>query len=111
MVYTYGRAESGSLRSMRILSLIIASAYVIVTFLSSWFAPPRSLKASIGGVLLVCAFLILPLVCIWFGEEIGDYTGLLPGPGINKRTPGSLVKFGGWVLLLLPLVVFWLARP
>ncbi len=60
---------------------------------------------------MVAGFLVMPLACIWFGDEIGEYTGMLPGPGINKTTPGSFVRFGGWLLLLLPLFWFWLARP
>ena len=93
---------------MRFLSLIIASAYIAVVLLSSVFAQPRSLRETVIGVLVVCVFLVLPLACIWFSDEIGGYTGMLPGPGINKRTPGSLVKLGGWVLLLLPAVAYFL---
>jgi hypothetical protein len=36
---------------------------------------------------------------------------MLPGPGINKRTPGAFVKVGGWILLMLPPVAYWLMQP
>jgi hypothetical protein len=43
------------------------------------FAP-----GNIGTVLAVAGYLLIPLLCIWFGDEMGDYTGTLPGPAINK---------------------------
>ena len=33
--------------------------------------------------------LLLPLACIWFGDEMGDYIGMLPISGITKPTPGG----------------------
>jgi hypothetical protein len=61
----------------------------------------------LGAVLAVAAYLIIPLLCIWFGDEMGNYLGTLPGPAINKQTPGCLVRIGGWVLLFFP-VIIWL---
>lgn len=86
---------------MRALSLIIAAAYMLLTLLA---AP--SVTAALGSVLLVTAFLLLPLACIWYADEIGGYVGMLPGPNISRRTPGAFVKVGGWVLLMLPALVF-----
>jgi hypothetical protein len=42
---------------------------------------------------------------IWFSDEMGNYTGTLPGPAINKTTPGCLVKVAGWVLLFFPIIL------
>jgi len=46
----------------------------------------------------------MPLLCIWFGDEMGGYIGALPGPAINKPAPGCLVKLCGWFLLFLPAI-------
>ena len=49
------------------------------------------------------AYLILPLACIWFGDELGSFIEpyFLPNP-ILYTTPGSFVRFGGWILLAAP---------
>jgi hypothetical protein len=91
---------------MRVLSLIVALGYVLLGMLAS-----QSFIAALGHGVFVCAVVTLPLACIWFGDEVGDYVGSLPGPSINKRTPGAIVKVGGWILLLLPVVAYWLMRP
>jgi len=93
---------------MRVLSLIIAAGYVLITLLGGL---SRSVPAAIGSVLLVSVVLLLPLACIWYGDEVGGYMGMLPGPAINRSTPGVFVKVGGWILLLLPLAAFLLMRP
>ena len=89
---------------MRILSLIVAAGYMILALIGAFSAP--SLNTAIGSLLIVVGGLLFPLACIWFGDEMGDYVGTLPGPAINRRTPGGLVKAGGWVLLLLPVFVW-----
>ena len=48
-------------------------------------------------------FLTMPLVLIWFPEEMGSYTGIIRGQYIDTETPGCLVSVGGWMLLLLPI--------
>ncbi len=54
-------------------------------------------------------FLMLPLACIFFGEELGRVTGVrfrvAFSPVVTKPTPGVFVVFGGWILLLLPLII------
>jgi hypothetical protein len=51
-------------------------------------------------------FLLLPLACIWFGDQMGKYTGFssIGQPYINKESPGCLVTLVGWILLLLPVL-------
>jgi hypothetical protein len=54
----------------------------------------------------VAMFLILPLSCIWFRDAMGGYTGVGMGRGaITSTTPGCIVAFGGWLLLLLPVII------
>ena len=86
----------------RFFSLVIAGGYLSIVL----FMPGHSsIPARIGAVLLVACYLLIPLLCIWFGDEMGNYIGTLPGPAINKPTPGCLVRIGGWFLLLFPVIV------
>ncbi len=89
----------------RTLSFVIAVIYLAVAGLSR---QPRSLTGILGALLLTAAALLLPLACIWFGDELGNYVGTVPGPAINKPSPGWMVKVGGWVLLFLPVVAFFI---
>jgi hypothetical protein len=59
----------------------------------------------------VCIGLIFPLACIWFGEELGQYTGFMRGHQITHTTPGCLVAAGGWFILVgAPLLAYLLSR-
>lgn len=89
-----------NLGASRVISLVIAAGYVSVVA----FAPGDiSIQRRIGTVLSVAGYLLIPLLCIWFGDEMGNYAGVLPGP--NKTTPGCFITVGGWVLLFLPLIL------
>jgi hypothetical protein len=80
----------------RILSLIIAALYLAFAYHAE------------GGalVLRMTGFLVLPLACIWFSEEMGGYTGVGFGRGaITEPSSGCFVAFAGWLLLLLPLLL------
>ena len=94
-----GGTLRGSMKS-RILSGIIAVAYLVVAYLA----------ADAATLFRVGFILILPLACIWFSDEMGGYTGVGMGRGaITSTTPGCLVAFGGWLLLLLPVIVALIA--
>jgi len=75
----------------RLLSIVLAVVYLVSAY------------SSAGGkaAFQVGRFLILPLACIWFGEAMGDFTGV----SIQRTTPGCFVVLGGWLLLLLPVFV------
>jgi len=88
---------------MRILSLLIAIAYLVIGCLQA-----RSAAQLFATLLLLSGALLLPLACIWFGDELGEYVGVLPGPSINRKSPAWMVKLGGWVLLLLPVIIFFI---
>jgi hypothetical protein len=88
--------------SSRGLSLLLAAAYLLIPLLLGF---RESIRDVLGILLITAAALLLPLACIWFGDELGDYMGALPGPAVNKRSPGWLVKLAGWFLLLLPAMV------
>ena len=88
----------------RSLSLVIAAAYFVIPLLAV-VGKQGSLKELLVIVLAAAGYLVMPLLCIWFGDEMGGYMGALPGPAINKPTPGCLVKLGGWFLLFLPAII------
>ena len=88
----------------RILSLLIAIAYLVIVF---FLKQPKSAVDVLEVLLTIAAGLFVPLGCIWFGDELGDYVGTFPGPAFTTRSPGWLVKIGGWVLLLLPAIFGW----
>jgi len=80
----------------KILSLFIAAAYLI-------FA-----DVALGSEMFfkILIFLVFPLACIWFGSEIGGFVGFsgLGRPAITKTSTSGLIRFMGWVFLLLPLL-------
>ena len=95
-------AERREFAVERTLSLIIASVYLLLTAFSE-----NSLNEVLPGLLIVGGALLFPLACIWFPDELGEYVGRLPGPAISHTSPAWTVRVGGWVLLLLPAVLFW----
>ena len=40
------------------------------------------------------------LALIWFGDELGELTGLTSRGYISQKSPGCFVKLIGWVLLI-----------
>jgi len=91
-----------SVLSSRTLSLVIAMAYLAVACLTA-----RSIAKVFASLLIVGTALLLPLACIWFADELGEYVGVFPGPAINRKSPAWMVKVGGWILLLLPVIIFF----
>ena len=80
------------MRKDRILSLVVVLFYLIGFY--GW-ALVRGLPAQPKdrlGLVIVPAFFLLPLALIWFGDELGDYTGPVPRGYVNEKTPGCLVK-------------------
>ncbi|MGE5245684.1 MAG: J domain-containing protein [Betaproteobacteria bacterium] len=60
-----------------------------------------------GGSVRVVSFCVLPLLCIWFPDVLGEHVGFR----ITKPSPPAFVWFFGWVLLLVPLIalgIVWL---
>ena len=88
----------------KILSAIIAATYLIVAYI----------EAGNEGIMIAIYFLILPLASIWFSDAMGRFTGmglgLMGGPAIDKSTPGCVVAFVGWLLLLVPVIMILVVR-
>ena len=80
----------------RLLSLILCVLYLIFAAIGGGFK----------GFLYTTAFLLLPMACVWFPDEMGQYTGTSMGKGyINTTTPSCFVTFIGWIFLLFPIFV------
>lgn len=47
-------------------------------------------------------FLILPMACIWFSDSMASSTR-------GSSTPGCFVLAGGWLILLIPVIVALIA--
>ena len=87
----------------RVLSLVIAVLYMALAYF----------QHDANSFFDLLGYLILPLACIWFSDEMGNFFGLgLGGHGfarVDESSPPSLIKFMGWVLLLLPILVLPIA--
>ena len=77
----------------RILSLIVAGLYLLVAYL----AGASKSGGSGRSFFILLAPLIFPLVCIWYGDEIGNWVV----GRITLPSAGWAVKLMGWVLLIL----------
>ena len=87
----------------RWISLLIASAFIgfdVYLF-------------GVQGIYASLFYLLLPMACIWFGDELGELTNiglyLSGGVPISQSTPGRLVRFVGWLVLLVffSMFVIW----
>ena len=66
---------------------------------------PRNFGQGFIIILVACAALLLPLACIWFADDMGEYAGNLFAPGLAKPTPGVAIRVAGWFLLIVQFVV------
>lgn len=79
----------------RLLSGVLAAIYIVMALCFG----------SAEAAFKIGLFLILPLACIWFSEPMGGYTGPVWRGVITSPTPAVFVSIGGWLLLLLPLII------
>jgi hypothetical protein len=89
----------------KILSLLVAGVYLLVPLTAYLGGDQEALEGFFKTVL----FLLLPLACIWFGDEMGDWMGTIRLHAVTSLSPGSLVKFMGWVILFLPVIMLIVA--
>ena len=88
--------------SHRSLSAVVALGFVaLIAFASQ----PRSFGQVFIIILVACAALLLPLACIWFADDMGEYAGNLFAPGLAKPTPGIAIRVAGWFLLVVQFIV------
>jgi hypothetical protein len=92
----------------RIASLFVAAAYLLV---SPILFPAATWSHLVADILIRILALAFPLACIWFADDLAEFyqDGTL-FPEITTPSRGTLVRFGGWVLLLLPVLLFFLVQ-
>lgn len=92
----------------RIGSLVVAVAYLVV---SPILFPAATWSHLVADILMRILALAFPLACIWFAEDLAAYyrDGNL-FPEITTPSSGALVRLAGWVLLLLPVLLFLLVQ-
>jgi len=78
----------------RTASLVVAAACLVAA----------AIYGGAAGVLQCATGLVILLGCIWFSDELGEYTGKAGHGMIANASPGPLVAVGGWVLVLLPVL-------
>lgn len=74
------------------MAIAVAIAYLITALF----------KEGIPLVLHTAMYLLLPMTCILYSENMGGATG----GRITKSSPAFLVRFMGWVMLLLVPVLY-----
>ena len=81
----------------RILSLMVAAFYVVL----------GAIWEGGRGFWMAASFSLFALAFIWFADELGEYLGpWMMRAVITAKSPGWLLRFMGWVLLLMPVWVF-----
>lgn len=79
----------------RILSGLVAAGYIAMAILAF----------GAKGIVLAAAFLVIPIACIWFSNEMGSFIGTMNLQYISARSPARLIEAAGWVIILLAPVV------
>ena len=84
-----------------IISLAVFGLYVIITCLGAkdFLDNPRILAMSLFG-----------LACIWLGNKKGGRRRIIPGIQIYPPSSGFMLRFMGWVFLILPFILFIVAK-
>ena len=93
--------------SHRIISILVALGFIALVVVGS---QSRTVREIAGIVLATAAALLLPVLCIWFADDMGEYAGNLFAPGLAKPVPGIAIRVAGWFLLLvefLMLLYLW----
>lgn len=98
------RKERQRMICHRSASGIVAALYLVIILFSD---DPRV-------VVKLAMILILPLAAIWFSDDLGSLTGVtfgrFSGPVVTTASPGVIVRIGGWILLLSPVIADLLRR-
>jgi len=82
----------------RIISITLAGMFYLLGILC--------LFESVKDYILLFLYLFFCISLIWYSDEFGSLTGVRFGsffdPHISRTSPGCVVKFLGWCLLVIP---------
>lgn len=81
----------------RFLSALIALGYIVAMWTEDGWQ----------SAMAVLIPLAVPLGLIWYAEALGAYTGFAGRARITRPSSPALLRALGWLLLLVPLGVFW----
>jgi hypothetical protein len=73
---------------------MVAAIYLVIACL---LKPQKSISDMSETLLIMAEISLLPLACIWFVDELGDYVSLLPG-ACNHETVSGLVGENCWLV-------------
>lgn len=92
----------------RIASLLVAISYLA---LAPVLYPADSWSHLIVDFFMRTLALAFPLACIWFAEDLAAcYRDGNLFPEITNSSGAFFVRIGGWLLLLLPFLIYLLIR-
>ena len=80
----------------RSISAVVALGYMLVVVFGSH---QKDFSHALTMIFISFGSLLLPLACIWFPEEMGEYTGSTRFPHITK-SPSNVIRVSGWCLLI-----------
>lgn len=85
----------------RFISLMIAIIFLVLAFVF--------IAENTEDRLIIFLYLAVCISLIWFGDELGGLTGVrfgdIESPVITKTSPGPIVRFLGWCLLMVPFIL------
>jgi hypothetical protein len=85
----------------KVLSLLVGLGYIVAIIVHE--------HGVTGSVFKCLACLVLPLVLIWFPDELGNYVGFWGVDYyIDSVTPPFLISFFGWFFLVGFPILFYL---
>ena len=79
----------------RIASLIVAIIGLFAAYAGDGLA----------GILCAGFYLLLPLACIWYSDEVGPHHDPADTKQSTHPSLSQIVAFGGWILLSIPLII------
>jgi hypothetical protein len=81
----------------RVLSLILVGFDLVVAYALN----------RMQAIQIMIPIIVFGLACIWYGDALGGMTGFrwFRNINISHTTPGGFLRFLGWILLLVPLIV------
>jgi len=87
------------MKKRKIAALVVAAIYIFLSITQNWLLIQNML-----------VFLVFPLGIIFFSERLADYIGPVTLGAriskIDKPSQPEMVEFAGWVILLLPIIIF-----
>jgi hypothetical protein len=86
----------------KVVSLLVAGTYVFFAIYSFTQWVSNSSGSPIYDIFPLIGWLIISMGFIWISEDVSDWLQSRSLKDTSDWTPPGLVRFAGWVMLLLP---------